>query len=163
MITFNPEEVIKSADLNANFAELKEQTDKVASFDGAWQSWTPTYANLTVGNGTVVAKYTQIGKTVHLYWKFTLGSTSSVGAAPTLSLPINQATADARINSTGRVSDASPTSESMAFLRNNTSDASTTRLGYYSTTSVAQNITATSPFTWATNDVIEIAGTYEAA
>src|SRR5207253_1317172 len=32
---------------------------------GAWQSWTPTWTNLTVGNAVQACKYIQIGKTVH--------------------------------------------------------------------------------------------------
>jgi len=53
----------------------------------AWQSWAPNWTNFTVGNGTVVAKYIQIGKTVHFKIKVTLGSTSSVSGAITFSLP----------------------------------------------------------------------------
>jgi hypothetical protein len=54
----------------------------------AWTTWTPTYQNITVGNGTVVAKYTQIGKLVTAKFFFTLGSTSSVGSDPRFSLPV---------------------------------------------------------------------------
>jgi hypothetical protein len=31
---------------------------------GGWAAWTPTLANITLGNGTVTARYQQIGKTV---------------------------------------------------------------------------------------------------
>lgn len=54
----------------------------------AWQSWTPSYTNITVGNGTVVAKYVQIGKSVLARYSLTLGTTSSVGTDPTVSLPV---------------------------------------------------------------------------
>ena len=40
-----------------------------------FQTWSPSYANLTVGNGTVVARYTIIGDLVVARWVFTLGST----------------------------------------------------------------------------------------
>lgn len=55
---------------------------------GAWITWSPSYTNLTVGSGTVVAKYIQIGKTVILKFKFTFASDSSIGTAPTVSFPL---------------------------------------------------------------------------
>jgi len=54
----------------------------------AWQSWTPTLTNLTLGNGSSVGTYIQIGKTVFFKWIFTIGTTSAVGTAPTISLPV---------------------------------------------------------------------------
>lgn len=65
-----------------------------AYFDGligsgtAWASWTPSYANITVGNGSVVAKYGQIGKEVNAYWKLTCGSTTDIANANTVTLPV---------------------------------------------------------------------------
>jgi len=55
---------------------------------GAWKSWTPTYNNLTVGNGTVKARYTQIGKTVIARFSFVCGSTSSIGGMVRVSYPV---------------------------------------------------------------------------
>lgn len=55
----------------------------------AWQSWSPTLANLTIGaGGTQIAQYIQIGKTVIFRYSFLLGSGSSVGTAPTITLPV---------------------------------------------------------------------------
>src|SRR5262245_14617589 len=54
---------------------------------GAWTTWTPTLANLTLGNGTVTAKYRRLGKTVDYRFKFVLGSTSAVGTSPRFTLP----------------------------------------------------------------------------
>jgi len=57
-----------------------------------WQDWTPTYANITVGNGTVTAKYTQIGKTVIANWELVCGTTTSIGSSVTITLPVAAAT-----------------------------------------------------------------------
>jgi hypothetical protein len=59
-----------------------------------WQTWTPTWLGCVtaIGNATVVAKYTQIGKTVVCRIKFTQGSSTTLvgNAAPiTFSLPVN--------------------------------------------------------------------------
>jgi hypothetical protein len=62
--------------------------EDLTTLGGAWTSWTPSYANLTVGNGSVVAVYSQIGKTVVGSYQFNLGSTSSIGTTPTISAPV---------------------------------------------------------------------------
>jgi hypothetical protein len=54
---------------------------------GAWTLYTPTFTGLTLGNGTLVAKYTIVGKTMFFSVSFTLGSTSAVGTAPEFSFP----------------------------------------------------------------------------
>lgn len=54
----------------------------------AWQAWTPTWTNLSLGNGTVTARYIQTGKTViaRLYLEF--GTTSDVTGNPLFTLPV---------------------------------------------------------------------------
>lgn len=54
----------------------------------AWQSFTPSWTNITVGNGTNQGYQTQVGKTVILRVKFILGSTSSIGGNVLLTLPV---------------------------------------------------------------------------
>lgn len=56
---------------------------------GEWDTWTPTETNITVGNGTRVARYQQVGKTVRGRYSLVLGSTSSVQNSPLLTLPVN--------------------------------------------------------------------------
>ncbi len=55
-----------------------------------WLTYTPTFANFTLGNGTVAAKYIQQGKMVTVSVQVTLGSTSSVSASGGIqfSLPV---------------------------------------------------------------------------
>ena len=47
----------------------------------AWTSYTPTFTNLTLNNGTIDFKYVQIGKTVHVRGLLTWGSTTSATAS----------------------------------------------------------------------------------
>ena len=54
----------------------------------AWKSWTPTWTNFTIGNGTNDCKYIQIGKTVFYRVYTTLGGSSVVGTYPTFTLPV---------------------------------------------------------------------------
>jgi hypothetical protein len=55
-----------------------------------WVAYTPTFANFSLGNGTVTAKYIQQGKMVTVSLQVTLGSTSSVSASGGIqfSLPV---------------------------------------------------------------------------
>ena len=58
---------------------------------GSWTTFTPTWTNFTLGNGTVDrAAYEQIGRSVDVYVRVTLGSTSSVTGAITLTLPVTE-------------------------------------------------------------------------
>jgi hypothetical protein len=61
------------------------------TFDTKWQSYAPTYTNLTIGSGTVVANYFRTGKKVRVRWTFVLGSGSAVGTIPEITLPVNRA------------------------------------------------------------------------
>lgn len=130
----------------------------------AWASWTPTLANLTLGNGTVAATYVQIGKTVHFKWKFTLGTTSAVGTSPTFTLPV---TALAAENERGQFL-ATYQDTGLSITYGYGFIATTTTCGMYcwnasGTYVAAAGVTATVPVTFGSTDVIMVFGTYEAA
>lgn len=132
----------------------------------AWQSYTPTLTNMTLGNGTLAAKYIQIGKTVFVRFKFTLGSTSAVGTGPYFTLPVT-AHSDYAGSDNGEVYqasvsliDASTTYYPGALMHR---DASTALIRKVDSSANISGITATTPFTWATADFISIKFTYEAA
>lgn len=54
----------------------------------SWQSWSPTVTNFTTGNGTVTAKYVQMGKTVFARLDIVLGNTSAVTGSIQFTLPV---------------------------------------------------------------------------
>jgi hypothetical protein len=61
-------------------------------YTGGWTSYTPTFTNFTLGNGTVTAKYCKIGKVVFVHARIVWGSTTSTGSYPIMSLPVNSVT-----------------------------------------------------------------------
>lgn len=66
----------------------------------AWQSWTPTVTNVTVGTGpTTSYTYAQLGKIVIVRLSLTLGTSGAVSGTPTFSLPVT-ASATANTNLT---------------------------------------------------------------
>ena len=52
-----------------------------------WTSYTPTYTNVTIGNGTVVAEYAVSGKIVWIRYLLTWGSTTSFSGTVGISFP----------------------------------------------------------------------------
>lgn len=54
---------------------------------GQWTEWTPTFTNLTVGDGTVQAWYRLQGAALDFHLLFELGATSAVGTGPTFTVP----------------------------------------------------------------------------
>lgn len=119
-----------------------------------WTPFTPTWTNLTVGNGVLTAAYTQSGKTVNYWVKLVFGTTTTVGAAVvTYSLPVAALAANhvaaALYHESGvnpRCGTTFPNSTAVAGLVHATAWVATT-----------------SPFTWGTADEIYTTGIYESA
>lgn len=131
----------------------------------AWQTWAPSYSNITIGDGTVVAKYIQIGKTVTGQFTFTLGSTSAIGNSGTISTPV---TASSNYTAQNNVIGPcifldSGTIAYSGIVRLETTTTFRPIVGKADTTYLGTaGITATIPHTWAVNDVISFSFTYEA-
>lgn len=66
-------------------------TAGLSSSSWAWQSWTPSWTNLTLGNGVLEATYIQIGKTINFRIMLTLGTTTNISGAVSFSLPVTAA------------------------------------------------------------------------
>ncbi len=134
---------------------------------GSWTTWTPTYTNLTIGNGTVVARYTQIGKTVHVYFEFTLGSTSAVGSAPLITTPVTHRAATYTVGD--NVIGVARYDETGVAARGGTVRLQTTTqfrpIAWSATATFTReaNLSSTAPFTWGATDVLQFTATYEAA
>ena len=134
---------------------------KTATEQYPWQTWTPTYTNISVGNGTVVSRYQQIGKLVNVEYRLTFGSTTTISAPARLTPPVtinlaqyfsyNGVALDAGVQAYVLYIDPANASlfEFLIPLANAT---------YLTPTSVS----ATVPFTFGTGDVLTFRATYEA-
>lgn len=135
----------------------------------AWQSWTPTWSANTVGNGTVSAKYIQIGKTVFFRIEFTLGSTSAIGSNSTFTLPVTMvslagATGNGNILGNAIYFDASASSSMVGCVGwSSTTVALPKSFNVSGANQTLAGVTSTQPFTWATGDQMLLQGFYEAA
>jgi hypothetical protein len=142
-------------------SNVRDNSLELAPFFAAWTTWTPSLTGITTGNGTVTAKYLQIGKMVQFRFKFQLGSTSAITGGPTITLPVAQASG-AHLSFPVLYGDfglrfhagmSSTESGVISLFAINTGSAFAETAG----------ISSTVPFTWTTNDSLVANGTYEAA
>lgn len=130
-------------------------------YTGAWTTYTPTYTNLTIGNGTVTARYCQIGKVVVVFWSLTWGSTTSTGSYPFVSLPI------ATVNAGYVAGNMTQLKLGTGFFLGSTYIDNTGMLLMPTVTNgnyAIDGITgATSPATWVTGDSWTTTATYQVA
>jgi hypothetical protein len=130
----------------------------------AWTSYTPTFANFTLGNGTISFAYSQVGKVVNVRGIITLGTTSVMGTNPTISTPVTAFTASGgppvgqcvlSDTGTGAYPSLITLNSTTTFLMYATNTAGT----YALRTGLQSNV----PFVWTSTDVIYIQATYQAA
>ncbi len=142
--------------------DLADWGDQVPNAETAWVSWTPSFTNWALGNGTMDAKYKQIGKVVFFRVKFTVGSTSTKSGQLQLSLPV---TANSYYTDSAHIKCTYEDTGSDLyeyFSRMSTANLQAT-YQLWATAGNNRAISATAPFTWATNDRMYFHGFYEAA
>lgn len=130
-------------------------------YTGGWTTWTPTIFNFTLGNGTLTARYSKLGKTVNYYLRVVFGSTTSFSGNPTFTLPITPSYQEGPV---GNIFIDDPGSAGYIglaimfggnpYLSVGRSDATFLKYELFS---------ATVPMTWGNNDTLTIRGSYEVA
>lgn len=133
--------------------------DNLKAIGDAAASYTPTLTNATVGNGTITGSYIQPGNLVVFRARFVLGSTSTVGTDPAISIPVAALASTSFWMMHGRLTDTGAANYDPVI----TGGTGSVGLFLKGTNGIYVAITATVPFTWTTGDVIEVRGAYEAA
>lgn len=132
----------------------------------SWSSWTPTWSGVTVGNGTVTARYIQIGKAVFARLFFLLGTTSVVGGDTTFSLPVTATgflTANLQPVGTTTMYDGT-TTIGIGYATLGSTTTCNVRAMLASGTYVSfAVIGAAVPITWGNNSSLAVSLTYEAS
>jgi hypothetical protein len=130
-----------------------------------WTAYTPTFTNLTTGNGTIDFRYAQVGKVVFVDGSFTLGSTSSISGYVEMTLPV---TAN-RIKQAASLGVVTLRDAGTAWYLGYVIDANSATaveiiaLNASGTYTTLGSLSATVPFTWTTSDFFTVNFTYEAA
>lgn len=129
-----------------------------------WISYSPVDVNVTVGNGTQVAKYVKIGRTVHFAWSLVFGTTTALGSGAAPGLPVQAASSGVWLCGAYLLDSGVQDYTCNARIQPNGTSARIT-LGITTGTAITGGggITGTVPWTWTTNDQIQVSGTYEAA
>ena len=109
----------------------------------AWTNYTPTFTNLTLGNGTIIAKHRKIGASVELVFELKFGTTTAITGSPKATLPT-------RAENRGMV--VAEYTESGVGYRTGLARLSIDDVQFLLI--AASPITATTPFTWDTGDLI---------
>jgi hypothetical protein len=136
--------------------DLADLGDSALGIESAWTAYTPTITNFTLGNGTVIARYKLIGKTLLLQCKIVFGSTSSISGSPIFYMPFSakisnmQGTANILIQDFGT-----------AYFKAMSADGAG---GYFYIYAESANstyvrdtgISSTVPMTWTTNDSLSM-------
>lgn len=141
-------------------------TDTYSGHDGAgwqtlakltaWTTYVPTNTNITLGNGTLVARYTRVGRTVHMMWDLLFGTTTAFAGAILIGIPA-QAAATGIYSCSGSILDNGTQNYNVGgritagsnFIRPETNGGG--------------GIDSTTPFTWTNLDRLSFTATYEAA
>lgn len=120
-------------------------------------SFTPSWTNLTVGNGSNVCRYIQIGKMVFVQGSMLFGSTSSISGAVSFTLPVTADVNNSYLltshNSVSYIDWGSTEYVGYAYLDNSTTVKFriTNVAGTYP---VRAEISSTVPMTWANQDIL---------
>ena len=129
-----------------------------------WVDHTPTLAGFAIGNGTISSRFFRAGKLVCVEDHITFGSTSTFGAAPTLTLPSAVASGHSSLTWMDGTAQTSLNS-TMAIIKwrwNGTATVghTVTASGTYA---AIGTMSSTAPITFAAGSVLTRYGFYEEA
>lgn len=132
-------------------------TSSVAS-QGAWTTWTPSWSGgiSAIGNATIVARYTQIGKFLSGHIEVTFGNTTSFTSGNIIfTLPVTINGVNPAYMGTALVQDASPAANYLGFVSSNSATTGKFLVAVTSSSFATETtVSNTAPFTFTTNDVI---------
>jgi hypothetical protein len=150
------------------------EADDIATFDtrldtleaGAWTAYTPVWAAsgtaVSLGNGTIVGRYYQLGKLVVASVRLLAGTTTTFGTGTySFTLPVTAATTSSLFRHGAAYLRDSSAASTGHFV--GTAIIDTSNPGSAILANVNQIVGATVPFTWANTDHLSFTIAYEAA
>jgi hypothetical protein len=131
---------------------------------GVWTDWTPSYTGFAIEDATVVAKYTQLGKTIHGFLSITFGSSTTITSG-IISLPVTAASAFSTKKIIGNIyiDDVSGVDIGGVIRSESTTTMRPLVLNAAGTYATLAGTSGSVPITWVSGDIIEFTFTYEAA
>jgi hypothetical protein len=130
----------------------------------SWSAYTPTFTGFTIGNGVLDFAFTQIGKTVHVRGRVTLGSTSSVAGPFDFTVPVTSASYNlAHVLSYASFYNGSAFNQGFVLSIGSTSSFRISCMNTGTAFASASDLSSTVPFTWGNGHSIFMTMTYQAA
>lgn len=145
-----------------------ERGAEITAIETALKSFTafsPSWTNLTVGNGTNAGYYTNDGGWVNGYMFLTFGSTTSISGSVSVNLPVNTHGAILSYSIIGEVvlQDTGSGWYVGKFIQSSSSAGTLIVVNASASYSGMSALSSTVPFTWTTNDQILVTFRYKAA
>jgi hypothetical protein len=157
-IAVNTDYVIANAAISAKYYSGQANPTGWPGFFNFAVAWT----NVTVGNGTVIAKYSIVGRLVKFTANLTFGTTTSIAGSIAIAPPIAPAASYGNympIGDTSLIDWATALYMGAAVLMSSgTIDIRV--IGTAGTYANWANVNATVPFTWGSTDMMSIDGNY---
>ena len=155
-------------DINSAVEALEYKVNIGNTQLGTFISYTPTFTNLTVGNGTTTGAYCRVNDLVYYHGTITLGSTTAISGAVSLGLPINihstQLASGSPLGLFYCVDVSTGTWYPADIIANGSATIVIASVWVTNATYASRsNLSATVPFTWTSPDRIHWAITYRAA
>jgi len=138
------------------------------SYDSKWQSYTPALTNITLGNGTLTARYFRTGKKCAVAFSLDFGTTTGMGTDPSIALPFTSAAlitvANLAILGAGNAYDNSAGQPYYVAVEHGSTTLVTVRAwATNGTFLVPQVMGSATPFIWAVNDDLAVNFEYQMA
>jgi hypothetical protein len=139
--------------------QIKTTSEGLTAYSPTWEG---SSSNPAIGNGTIEAKYIQIGKVVTVFLTVTMGTTTTYGSGFwTFTLPVTAVGSGKNVGY-GIFYCNDQTAASTQYVSAAYAVSSTTMV-FDIASGARANIDNDSPFTWASTDVLRGSFTYEAA
>ena len=168
----SPNHAQQHSDINDAVEALEAKVAIGATVLGTYTAYTPTWNNLTVGDGTVVSYFSRVNNLVHFHGRLTWGTTTSCSGSINLVLPVAIGTNFGSATSGQmfgflQMNDVSAGTFYSGFGQTN-AGAVSARLRTYNVIALSNGIQASNinnvfPITWAVGDIWYWNFTYEAA
>jgi hypothetical protein len=127
-------------------------------------AFTPSWTGVTVGDGSTSGSYIQLGPLVFIQAQFIFGSTSAITGNVSFTTPVSQSGQPAGVpGGPARFLDNNVGTNATGLWRINTQEVEIRVIRTDATYNSNAHLSSTVPWTWATDDTINISGFYRAA
>ena len=140
-------------------------TGPASSDSLAWNTYSPTWtaasSNPSIGNGTITGRYKQIGKTVFVNVKISMGTTTTFGSGNwRISLPVNAFETYSVILPTTFLSNGNAWYQGLSYTEYDGNTSYVVSVWDKGATGSAA-VSSTIPFSWTSTDALTFCGSYE--